>query len=282
MDQKLQRLTEGCNRDVFTMEANDDFATFHELARVDAGPQFCRYGRASYAAEARMTGPLERRRARRAAARVARAGSLFDEWADAGRAEGMERAHAPSARRVFDTLPLPPDGRYLDVGCGNGYTVRWAAVRMPDGRAVGLDVSSQMIARARSLSADYPNVEFIESPFPPPGLRGRSFDAIFSMEVFYYFPDIEAALGAVLKLLKPGGTFACVVDYYGENEASHGWPEDVGVAMTLLSRSQWRGAFERAGFVRVRQEQMTEPVSEASEQWRATVGSLVTVGERAR
>jgi SAM-dependent methyltransferase len=229
-----------------------------------------------------MTGPSEQRRAGRAAARVTRAGSLFDEWADAGRAEGMERAHAPIARRVFEALPLPPDGRYLDVGCGNGYTVRWAAERMPAGRAVGLDVSSQMIARAQSLSADYSNAEFIESPFPAPGLSDGSFDVIFSMEVFYYFPDIDAALEAVAKLLKPGGTFACVVDYYGENEASHGWPEHVGVAMTLLSRSAWRRAFERAGFVRVRQEQLTEPVSEATEQWRATVGSLVTVGERGR
>jgi SAM-dependent methyltransferase len=229
-----------------------------------------------------MTGPPDQRRDRHAEARVTQAGSLFDQWADAGRGEGMERAHAPIARRVFDALPLPPDGRYLDVGCGNGYTVRWAAERMPAGRAVGLDVSAQMIARAQSLSADYPNAEFIESPFPAPGLPDGSFDAIFSMEVFYYFPDIDAALEAVAGLLKPGGAFACVVDYYGENEASHGWPEHVGVAMTLLSRSEWRRAFERAGLVRVRQEQITMPASEATEAWRATVGSLVTMGERAR
>lgn len=229
-----------------------------------------------------MMWPLERWRARRAVERVAQAGSLFDEWADAGKGEGMARAHEPVARRVFDALPLPRDGRYLDIGCGTGYTVRWAAERMPDGRAAGLDVSSQMIARAQTLSAEHSNAEFIEGPFPAADLSEGSFDAIFSMEVFYYLPDMDAALKAVAGLLKPGGTFACVVDYYRENEASHGWPEDVGVAMTLLSRSEWRRSFERAGLVRVRQEQMTVPTDEASQGWHATVGSLVTVGERAR
>lgn len=205
---------------------------------------------------------------------------VFDEWAGRGRAEGMERSHAPVARIAFDRVPLPPDGWYLDIGCGNGYTVRWAAERAPAGRAVGLDVSEAMIERARAMSAGFPNVEFRRAAFPAAGLPTARFDAIFSMEVLYYLPDLDGALVDVCRLLKPGGRFVCVVDYYGENVASHTWPEEMGVAMTLLDMAGWREAFRRAGFETIEQQQITLPAEQASADWKTTVGSLATYGSR--
>ncbi len=72
---------------------------------------------------------------------------VFDDWARRGRAEGMERGHGPTARQGFDRLEVGAGTRYLDIGCGNGYTVRWAAAA--GARATGLDVSAEMITRAR-------------------------------------------------------------------------------------------------------------------------------------
>jgi len=69
----------------------------------------------------------------------------------------------------------------------------------------------------------------------PPGCL----NAVLSMEVVYYLPDLEDALREIARLLVPGGRFACVVDYYEENVASHRWPEDVGVEMTLLDAAGW-------------------------------------------
>ena len=73
----------------------------------------------------------------------------------------------------------------------------------------------------------------------------------------------------------------CVVDFYGENAASHGWPDDLGVPMTLLSRAQWRSAFETAGLTVVHQEQLRAPDGSDGGSWKETVGSLMTVGQRA-
>ena len=217
---------------------------------------------------------------------VRRVTAVFDEWALAGRAEGMERGHGPYARRGFDFLDLGRRPmRYLDVGCGNGYTVRWAAQLLGDGEglALGLDGSGEMVARARSLSEGLPTT-FVHAPFPdhamPDLLQPGSFDGIFSMEVFYYLPDLNAGLAEVARLLRPGGRFVCVVDFYGENEASHGWPDDLGVAMTLLSRAQWRSAFESAGLSVVHQEQLRAPHGSDGGSWKETVGSLMTVGQR--
>ena len=205
---------------------------------------------------------------------------VFDDWAVRGRAEGMAESHTPFVRPAFELLELAPDARYLDIGCGNGYTVRWAAQGAPEGSAVGIDLSAEMIALARSMSAGLDNVEFYRCAFPEHPLPRAGFDAILSMEVFYYLPDMGAALEETLRLLAPGGRFACLVDFYGENEASHSWPEDVGVAMTLLDSAGWRGALEDAGFEIADQRRMRVPADQASEPWKATEGSLLTLGRR--
>jgi len=193
----------------------------------------------------------------------------------------MEASHTPFARPAFDQLPLTATSRYLDIGCGNGYTVRWAAAIATGGRAVGIDVSPAMIERAQQRSADHANVAFHTAEFPTALLADGSFDVIFSMEVFYYLPDLEGALDATHRLLKPGGTFACAVDFYGENVASHDWPADVGVPMRLMDAAGWRGALVQAGFVEVTQDRLRVPAEQASESWKATEGSLLTVGRRA-
>lgn len=203
---------------------------------------------------------------------------VFSTWALDGRAAGMERAHGPVARRVLDAIELPPDGWYLDIGCGNGYTVRWAAARLPHGRAIGIDVAPEMVKRARELSSAHPGVEFHEAAFPSHRLPYGRFDAIFSMEMLYYLPDIPAALAEVRRLLKPGGVFVSAVDFYAENPDSHGWPQYIGLRMALLSAAQWARAFEGAGFAPVRQHRLVIPHEEAVESWHATAGSLVTSG----
>ncbi len=206
---------------------------------------------------------------------------VFDEWARRGRAEGMARTHGPVAQRALDRLALAADARFVDVGCGNGYVVRWAAAAAPRGRAVGLDASPEMIASARRASAAYPNAEFHLTAFPTHPLPRGRWDAIFSMEVLYYLPDLATALAEITRLLVPGGRFANVVDYYGENTASHGWPEEVGVPMTLLTAAEWRQAFHAAGLAVIEQDRIRLPAEEASERWKTDVGSLVTIGRRA-
>jgi SAM-dependent methyltransferase len=212
--------------------------------------------------------------------RVRKVQDVFDDWARRGRATGMERSHGPTARRALSYLPLPDDGRYLDIGCGSGYTVRWAAERLPRGEAVGVDVSGEMIEVATSLARELPRLRFLHGAFPDIELESGSFDAIFSMEVFYYLPRMDAALAAVARLLKPGGRFACVVDYHLGNPASHDWPEELGVEMNLLDESGWREAFESAGLAVVEQTRIRLPADEASEEWKVRFGSLLTVGAR--
>ncbi len=205
---------------------------------------------------------------------------VFDDWARRGRAEGMERGHGPTARQGFDRLEVGDGTRYLDIGCGNGYTVRWAAAA--GARATGLDVSAEMIARARTAAESIDGVNFVCDAFPSAALPADRFDAVFSMEVFYYLDDLAAGLRAVRSLLRPGGRFACVVDFYGENEASHSWPAEMNLPLQLLTEAEWRAAMEAAGLRVVEQARLRAPLASGeTPTWKHQEGSLLTLVTRA-
>lgn len=211
---------------------------------------------------------------------VNKAREVFDDWARKGNGERLEKSHGPSVRPAFERLPLRPDSVYLDVGCGSGYSVRWAAEACPDGKATGLDVSEEMVELARRMSKEHPGVEFVHSEFPDEVLPAGQFDAILSMEAMYYLPDLQAGLRRIHDLLRPGGQFVCVVDYYAENTATHVWPDELGTVMTLRSTRGWRDEFQAAGLEVVEQDRVRLPAAEGVEDWKVRQGTLYTLGRK--
>ncbi|MBM4274894.1 MAG: methyltransferase domain-containing protein [Deltaproteobacteria bacterium] len=108
----------------------------------------------------------------------------------------------------FSLGPLYPGESVLDLGCGAGVDTFIAATMVgPRGRVVGLDVTPEMIAKARANLAltGLKNVAFdvgeAESlPFP-----NDSFDAVISNGVINLTVDKEKVLQEVHRVLKPGG-----------------------------------------------------------------------------
>ena len=99
------------------------------------------------------------------------------------------------------------DDVVVDIGCGVGRLTRPLARRAR--RVIAVDVSSEMLARARDLNADLDNVEWVhgdgESLRPLPD---ASADACISHVVFRHLPDPSLTLGYVREMgrvLRPGG-----------------------------------------------------------------------------
>ena len=177
---------------------------------------------------------------------------VFDDWASDYHADGMEREHWNAVNRAFSWI-APGSGNYLEVGVGNGYGIfHMASNQFKNGRCYGLDVSPEMIRRAREKSDGLTNVTLESGDFltwkPEPGIL---FDTIFSMEVFYYFHDIQAGIDHAAQLLKPGGKLMVLVNFYQENPESHTWPEELNTHMTLWSEKQYRDGFTKAGLISV-------------------------------
>jgi len=103
---------------------------------------------------------------------------------------------------------LAPGERVLDLGSGAGTDSLIAAQMVGEhGRVTGIDMTPQMLAKARAATAEMgaSNVEFVESeaerlPFPD-----GSFDVVISNGVIDLIPDKDAVFAEIFRVLAPGG-----------------------------------------------------------------------------
>ena len=174
----------------------------------------------------------------------------FNDWAKAGRGEGMERGHRPAGEQAIALMKISTDARVLDVGCGSGWATRLMAAQATNGSAVGIDISDEMIKVAQE-STSAPNVTFQVAGAERLPFADGEFSDAFSMESLYYYRDMLSALREIKRVLRPGGQFVSVVDLYQENEPSHQWVEQLKVPVQLLSAAEYRTLFESAGFTNV-------------------------------
>jgi SAM-dependent methyltransferase len=106
---------------------------------------------------------------------------------------------------------VAPDEHVLDVGCGCGDTsLTLGALVGEGGRVVGLDVSTQMLARARERGAGMSNVSFLEADAGSAPLEHAAFDILFSRFGVMFFPDPMRTFAHLRGALRPKGRVAFV------------------------------------------------------------------------
>lgn len=217
----------------------------------------------------------------------------FDAWAADGRDKGMEQRHWHTAKHALARMPVEAGDTVLDLGTGSGYVLRALRETADIGRGYGLDASPEMLRNARSYTDD-PLVGFLRGDFDALPFETDSIDHVFSMEAFYYASDPAHTLEEIRRILTPGGTFYCAVNYYAESEHTHHWQELISIDMTLWSLAEYRRAFREAGLVVAEQDEIPDRETEIppedefpTEDWETrdamvdryrTHGTLLTVG----
>jgi cyclopropane fatty-acyl-phospholipid synthase-like methyltransferase len=115
--------------------------------------------------------------------------------------------------RVLDGLTVSREWRVLEIGCGVGRLVKPLSRRVA--RVVGVDLSEEMLRRAREYCDDLPNVELRRTDGRLDFLADASFDLVFSHIVFQHVPRkayVEAYFRDAFRVLVPGGIFRVQVD----------------------------------------------------------------------
>ena len=96
----------------------------------------------------------------------------------------------------------------LDVGSGAGTDSLVAAQMVgPDGRVTGIDMTPEMLAKARAAAAEMgaSNVQFVAVEVETLPFEDASFDVIISNRVIDLVPDRDAVFSGIQRVLRPGG-----------------------------------------------------------------------------
>jgi arsenite methyltransferase len=99
----------------------------------------------------------------------------------------------------------------VDLGSGGGLDVFLAARKVgPAGKAIGIDMTPEMLAlaRANASKANLPNVEFYESTIDHLPLKDASVDCVISNCVINLAPNKPAVFREIARVLKQGGRLA--------------------------------------------------------------------------
>lgn len=183
----------------------------------------------------------------------------FNQWAEAGRGEEMEDHHLPIVAPVLPLMDLKPGDHVLDLGCGSGWLCRHIARLVPKGHVLGVDIAAEMLRRAEAASRQYSNLNFKEGAADRIPCESDSVDKIISVESSYYWPDPEAGVREMFRVLRQDGSAWILINYYVENPHSHQWGPIVNLSTHLLSISDWMAFYSSAGFKNIQQRQIPDP-----------------------
>src|SRR3954469_11535401 len=146
-------------------------------------------------------------------------GESGDVWVDQANRinDGLRGYHA----RFLAAADVAKTSRILDVGCGSGWTTLQLARQAPDGTALGVDLSAQMLALARrnAVAEGLANVTFEQADAQVHRFAPAGFDVAVSRHGSMFFGDPVAAFGNIRKALRPGGRLVLLTwSKYTDNE----------------------------------------------------------------
>ena len=141
----------------------------------------------------------------------------------------------------------------LDLGSGAGADVLISARRVgATGKAIGLDMTDEMLALARANAAEagVENVEFIKGYLEDMPLADATVDVVISNCVINLSGDKPQVIREAARVLRPGGRFA-VSDVIADPDMDEHTRADMaawtGCVAGALTEAEFRAALQEAG-----------------------------------
>ncbi|WP_013324447.1 class I SAM-dependent methyltransferase [Gloeothece verrucosa] len=100
---------------------------------------------------------------------------------------------------------ISSDQVVLDLGCGTGEFERLLLTENPEQKIIGIDISEEMLVKAKYKCQGYPNVSFQQASVSSLPFNTHTFDVIVSASAFHYFEHPETAIQEIKRVLKPDG-----------------------------------------------------------------------------
>lgn len=122
----------------------------------------------------------------------------------------------PTNRLAVAQLDLPDQSTIVDVGCGTGSALRYAADKVTKGKLIGIDPVPRMIEIAKDLTKEKETgyqINFKIGSAEDLPVEDSTADIIFAFDSIDHWDDIQRGLKEIQRILKPGGRFIIVKDF---------------------------------------------------------------------
>lgn len=173
---------------------------------------------------------------------------------EAGRAmlARMNESHARLVDWGLSYLALHPSDTVLDIGCGGGNTLARMAERVTEGHLIGIDYAETSVEASRAFNAtliEAGRVEILHGSVEAMPFEDAHFDAVVTVESFYFWPNPAASLKEVARVMRPGGSFLLLAEIYGRDDLPAGIRAKVAdYDLTNPTPEAFERLFRAAGF----------------------------------
>ena len=173
---------------------------------------------------------------------------------EAGRAmlARMNESHARLVDWGLSHIDLHAGDTVLDIGCGGGNTLARMAERVTEGHLVGIDYAETSVEASRAFNApliEAGRMEILHGSVEHLPFADEHFDAVVTVESFYFWPNPEECLKEVARVIKKGGTFLLLAEIYERDDLPESIREKIaGYALTNPTPEEFERLFRAAGF----------------------------------
>lgn len=166
--------------------------------------------------------------------------------------ERMNESHAEMTAWALDKLDLKPADKVLDVGCGGGAALKRLSGRIDSGKLYGIDYSEVSVEASKELNkADIESgkMEIHQGSVSKMPFEDNLFDAIITVESYYFWPDLEEDMREVFRVLKEGGTFMLIAEMYLNDDLDeHHIEMAKKFELRNLTVDEFKALFEKVGY----------------------------------
>lgn len=158
----------------------------------------------------------------------------------------MNLTHAPLINWGLKLVNVQNGWTILDIGCGGGFTIHQMLKRSKDTTAYGIDISAESVAKAQKVNTDMLDKRafIIQGSAEKLPYEDEKFDLVTAVETVYFWPNLPGCLREVIRVLKPGGRFAIMVEVVDSDSK---WTSVVD-GMTAYTPEQLKQKLDTAGF----------------------------------
>lgn len=164
----------------------------------------------------------------------------------------MNIGHRGLADWGLQFLPLAPDAKVLDCGCGGGANIQKLLKKCPQGIVKGIDYSAVSVQTARDVNEkaiQAGRCVVWQGSVDSIIFASGWFDAVTAFETVYFWPDLAACFREVNRVLKPGGTFL-ICNECGDAASGEKWEKRID-GMTVYTDAQLHALLEQSGFCHI-------------------------------